>query len=31
MTAPLENQFVLLPLNLSVSPDQSLGHIYLFT
>ena len=29
MTARLENQLVLFPLNLSVSLDQSLGHIYL--
>ena len=30
MTAPLGNQLVLIPLNLSVSLDQTLGHIYLF-
>ena len=30
MTTPLGNQLVLFPLNLSVSLDQSLGHIYLF-
>ena len=30
MTAPLENQLVLFPLNLSVSLNQSLGHKYLF-
>ena len=30
MTAPLGNQLVLFPLNLSVSLGQSLGHIYLF-
>ena len=27
MTAALENQLLLFPLNLSVSLDQSLGHI----
>ena len=31
MTAPLGNQLVLIPLDLSVSLDQSLRHIYLFT
>ena len=30
MSTPLGNQLVLFPLNLSVSLDQSLGHIYLF-
>ena len=30
MATPLGNQLVLFPLNLSVSLDQSLGHIYLF-
>ena len=30
MTAPLGKQLVLVPLNLSVSLDQSFGHIYLF-
>ena len=28
MTAPLGNQLFLFPLNLSVSLNQSLGHIY---
>ena len=30
MTAPLGNQLVLLPLYLSVSLDQSLGHIFVY-
>jgi len=30
MTAPLGNQLVLFPLNLSVFLDQSLGHIFVY-
>ena len=30
MTAPLGNQLVLFPLNLSASLDQSLGHIFVY-
>ena len=30
MTAPLGNQLVLIPLNLSLSLDQSLGHIFVY-
>ena len=30
MTAPLGNQLVLFPLNLSVSLDQSLGHTFVY-